>query len=152
MILIFIGVELNFPINHISFFIILQCFYLFVSDTICIWKEGPSWSWSYDSWIYNYLCKQCLSPLKLWVRTSFMARCTLQLYVIKFVCDLRQVSGFLQVLHVSSTNKTKCHSIAEIFFESGIKQHIPILEKLVSNRCMLVSPLCKMCTRYKIMW
>jgi len=24
---------------------------------------GPSWSWSYGSWIYNYLCNQCLSPL-----------------------------------------------------------------------------------------
>ena len=29
---------------------------------------GPSWSWSYDSWIYNYSCNQCLSPLTLWVR------------------------------------------------------------------------------------
>jgi hypothetical protein len=28
-------------------------------------------------WIYNYhLYNQCLSPLKLWVRTPFMARCT----------------------------------------------------------------------------
>jgi len=25
--------------------------------------KGQSWSWSYVSWIYNYLCKQCLSPL-----------------------------------------------------------------------------------------
>ena len=33
-------------------------------------------SWSYGSWIYNYLCNQCLSPLMLWVRTRFMARCT----------------------------------------------------------------------------
>jgi len=24
---------------------------------------GSSWSWSHGSWIYNYLCKQCLSPL-----------------------------------------------------------------------------------------
>jgi hypothetical protein len=24
---------------------------------------GPSWSWSYDSWIYNYLCNQCISLL-----------------------------------------------------------------------------------------
>jgi len=23
----------------------------------------PSWSWSYGSWIYNYLCNRCLSPL-----------------------------------------------------------------------------------------
>jgi len=25
-----------------------------------------SWSWSHGSWIYNYLCNQYLSPLKLW--------------------------------------------------------------------------------------
>jgi hypothetical protein len=31
--------------------------------------KGPSWSWSYGSWIYNYLCNQCISPLPLWVRT-----------------------------------------------------------------------------------
>jgi hypothetical protein len=37
---------------------------------------GPSWSWSYGSWIYNCLCNQWLSPLKLWVWTPFMARCT----------------------------------------------------------------------------
>ena len=28
---------------------------------------GPSWLW-YGSWIYNYLCNQCLSPLTFWVR------------------------------------------------------------------------------------
>jgi len=38
--------------------------------------EGSSWSWSYGSWIYNYLCNQCLSPLKLWVWIPLMARCT----------------------------------------------------------------------------
>ena len=27
-------------------------------------------------WIYNYLCNQCLSPLTLWVRSPFMAKCT----------------------------------------------------------------------------
>jgi hypothetical protein len=35
-------------------------------------NQGPSWSWSYGSWIYNYLCNQCLSPLTLWVRSQFM--------------------------------------------------------------------------------
>ena len=33
-----------------------------------VW-QGLSWLWSYGSWIYNYLCNQCLSPLTLWVRT-----------------------------------------------------------------------------------
>jgi hypothetical protein len=36
---------------------------------ISILIEGPSWPWSYGSWIYNYLCNQCLSPLML-VRIS----------------------------------------------------------------------------------
>jgi len=51
-----------------------------ISNSIKYWVpfgyEGLSWSWSYGSWIYNYLSNQCLSPLKLWVRTPFMATCT----------------------------------------------------------------------------
>jgi len=35
-----------------------------------------SWLWPYGSWIYNYLCNQCLSPVMLWVRISIRARCT----------------------------------------------------------------------------
>ena len=35
-----------------------------------------SWSWSYCSWIYNYLCNQWLSPLTFGVLIPFMARCT----------------------------------------------------------------------------
>jgi len=26
-------------------------------------SSGQSWSWSYGSWIYNYLCNQWISPL-----------------------------------------------------------------------------------------
>ena len=37
---------------------------------------GPSWPCSYISWIHNYLCSQCLSPLILWVRISTRERCT----------------------------------------------------------------------------
>ena len=37
---------------------------------------GPSWSWSYGSWIYNYMCNQCMSPLKLWARIPLMVRST----------------------------------------------------------------------------
>ena len=31
-------------------------------------NTSPSWSWSYGSWVYSYLCIQSLSPLTLWVR------------------------------------------------------------------------------------
>ena len=55
---------------------------------------GSSWSWSNGSWIYNYLCNQ-------W-RCEFEYRSyevySIQHYVIKFVSDMRQVGGFLQVL------------------------------------------------------
>ena len=37
--------------------------------------QGASLSWSYGSWIYNYLCNQCLSPLTLWVWIPLMAMC-----------------------------------------------------------------------------
>jgi hypothetical protein len=47
-------------------------FYEFRSRNV----ERSSWSWSCGSWIYHYLFNQCLSPLKLWFRTPFMARCT----------------------------------------------------------------------------
>jgi len=30
---------------------------------VFIYNKGPLWSWSYGSWIYNFLCNQCLSPL-----------------------------------------------------------------------------------------
>jgi len=33
-------------------------------------------SWSYGSWIYNYLCNPCLSPLTLWVWIQLMVRCS----------------------------------------------------------------------------
>ena len=40
--------------------------------------KGPSWSWSYGSWIYNYLFNQNqrLSPPTLCVQIPFMARFT----------------------------------------------------------------------------
>jgi len=39
-------------------------------------SKGLLWSWSYGSWIYNYLCIRCLSPLMLWVRFPLRARST----------------------------------------------------------------------------
>ena len=66
--------------------------------------QGPSLPWSYGSWIYNYQCNQCLSPLMLWVRISIRARCT-TLY--DKICQ-RLATGrwFSPGPPVSSTNKT----------------------------------------------
>jgi hypothetical protein len=41
-------------------------------------------------------------------------------YVIKFVSDLRQVSGICLCTPVFSTNKTDCHDIAEILLKVAL--------------------------------
>jgi hypothetical protein len=57
--------------------------------------KGSSWPWSYGSWIYNYPCNQCLSPC---CEFDYRSGRGVHHYVIKFVCDLQQVDGFLRVL------------------------------------------------------
>jgi hypothetical protein len=54
--------------------------------------KEPSWSWSYASWIYNYLCEFESLSCEVY---------SIQQCVIKFVSDLRQTSGFLRVLRFS---------------------------------------------------
>ena len=79
---------------------------------------GPLWPWSYGSWIYNYLCNQCLSPLMLWVRISIRARCTT---LCDKVCQWL-VTGrwFSPGPPVSSTNKTDRHDITEILLKVAL--------------------------------
>jgi hypothetical protein len=78
----------------------------------------PSWPWSYGSWIYNYLCNQCLSRLMLWVRILIRARCTT-------LCDkvcrwLAAGRLFSPGPPVSSTNKTDPHDITEILVKVAL--------------------------------
>ena len=84
-----------------------------------IWT-GQSWPWSYGSWIYTYLCNQCLSPLMLWVRISTRARCTT---LCDKVCQWLVTGRWFSP--VSSINKTDRHEITEILLKvtlSTIKQ------------------------------
>ena len=81
-------------------------------------SEGPSWSWSYGSWIYNYLCNQCISPLMLWVRISIRARCTT---LRGKVCQWLATGWcFFPCPTVSSTNKTDRHDITEILLKVAL--------------------------------
>ena len=64
-------------------------FMIFYLVSSCLWHQDASWTWSYSSWIYNYLCNQSLSPLILY---------SIQLYVIKFVSGLWQVGSLCRVL------------------------------------------------------
>jgi hypothetical protein len=82
---------------------------------LSIMSLGPSWLWSYGSWIYNYLCNQCLLPLILWVLISIRMRCiTLCDKVCQWLATGRWFSP------VSSTNKTDHHDITEILLKVAL--------------------------------
>ena len=81
-------------------------------------KKGPSWPWSYSSWVHNYQCNRCPSPLMLWVKIPLRARCT-TLY--DQVCQwLVAGQWFSPGTPVSSTNKTDRHEIAEILLKVAL--------------------------------
>jgi len=70
-----------------------MCLYMYMKSIYFMWFWcRPSCSWSYGSWIYNYLLNQYLSPLKLWVLIP------LRRGVLDTTLLLRQVGGFLRVL------------------------------------------------------
>jgi len=84
------------------------CFVIIPVLTFIHWR-GPSWS--YDSWIYNYLCNQCLSP---W-------RGVLDTTLCDTVCHWLTTGGwFSPGTPVSSTNKTDLHDITEILLKMAL--------------------------------
>ena len=83
------------------YFISIPIFYQGIAYWYLSSDKGPLRSWSYGSWIYNYLCNHYLSPLK-------------------FVSDLRQVSGFLRALRFASIIKTGRHDITEILLKVAL--------------------------------
>ena len=100
--------------------------------SVSFWKWGPSWPWSYTSWIYSYLCNQCLSPLMLWVRISIRGRCTT---LCDKVCQwLATGRWFSPGPPVSSTNKTDRHNIAEILLKVVLNTIKPTKLLICFNR------------------
>ena len=76
--------------------------------------KDPSLSWSYVSWIFNYLCNQFPLPLKLWVRIPLrqdVPHVTLCYKVCPVTC------WFSPCTPVSSANKTDRQDIAEIMLK-----------------------------------
>ena len=113
------------------------------------------WPWSYGSWIYNYLCNQCLSPLKLWVRIHLIARCT-------FCQWFAAGRWFSPSTLVSFTNKTDHHDIAEILLNVALNTitltlnvHCPN-SWLISGFVTKVTRRCHMwsrnCTPFRSTW
>jgi hypothetical protein len=86
-----------------------------------IFNQGPSWSSSYGSWIYNLPMQSV--PILTNVVSPNPADgevYSIQHYAIKFVSNLRQVGGFLPGTPVSSTNKTDRHDIHGILLKVAL--------------------------------
>jgi hypothetical protein len=104
--------------------------YLEMSFSSCPLR--PSWSWLYVSWIYNYLCYRCLSPLKLWVWTLFMAMCTRY----NIIWQASTLTFFLTCPFGQRTNKSTCLTQS---FSCPMK-----INKNYKNQRIIISNLCKM--------
>ena len=67
----FVLVELLFCSLFLCMLFRIRLF-LFLEYMLSTWdlrmSTGPSWPWSYGSWINYYLCNQCLFPLPSWIR------------------------------------------------------------------------------------
>ena len=74
-------------------------------------NRGASWSRSYGSWIYNYICNQCQSPQMLWIRIPLMTRCIRY----NIICQLHAVGWWFTP--VSCSNKIDRHKITEILLK-----------------------------------
>jgi hypothetical protein len=108
-----------------------------VATASCLLR--PSWSWSYGSWIYNYLCNQCLSPITLWVRIPLRWG-VLDTTVCHKVCQWFATNwSFSPVTPVSSTMKTDRHDISAILLEV-------VLNTITKTKpsCLLRMLLCNM--------
>jgi hypothetical protein len=77
---------------------------------------GPSWSWSYGSWIYYFLCNLCLSPLTLWVRIP-LRRGVLDKTLCDKACQWLVTDRWLSPV---SSNKTDFHDITEILVKVAL--------------------------------
>ena len=86
----------------------------------------PSWSWSCDSWIYNYMCNQRLSPIKLSIRISLRQGVLGTTFCDK-VCQWLTVGRwFSPGTSVSSTNRADHHDITELLLKVALITILPI--------------------------
>ena len=126
-----INVYYTFVLFHILMF---NCVFYYICN-----GKGQSWSWSYGSWIYNYLCNQWLSPLALWVWMP-LNRSVLDTTLCEKVYQWLATGWYFSPgTSVLSTNKTERHDITEILLAL-----IPTTPSPLCNRRRL-SKLCNLC-------
>ena len=94
--------------------------------------QEPSWPCLHGSRIYNYLCIQWLSPLKLWVRIP-LRRGALDTTLCDNVCQwLAAFQWFAPGTPVFSTDKTDRHDITAILLKVA-------LNIITLTQCMLLN-------------
>ena len=79
--------------------------------------SGPSWSKSFDSWIINYICNQCPSPLTLWGRIPLMANVLDATLCYKVCLWLAAGRWFYPGTPDTPINKTNRKDITGIFLK-----------------------------------
>ena len=111
-------------------FIFITCLFFFdlgllitplVSSHFSCTLMEPSWSLSYGSWICNYLCNQCPSPLMLWVRISIRARCTA---LCDKVCQWLATDRLFSPSTLVSSTNVKHHNPNPCTFESVMPSNV----------------------------
>ena len=94
-----------------------------------------SWSWSYGSWIYKYLCNPCLSPstLGVWIP---LGRGVSDTIWCDNVCQwLVRGWWFSLGTPVSCTNKIDRHDVAEILVKVALNTITLTLKRYTEVMC-----------------
>jgi hypothetical protein len=100
------------------FFVVFFSLFVFLLCLCWMLPVYQLWPLSYSSWIYNYICNQCLSALMLWVRISIKTRCTT---LCDKVCQwLATGRWFSPGPSVSATNKADCQDITDILLKVAL--------------------------------
>ena len=115
---------------------------LLKSTHINILRFAALWnscSWSYGSWIYDYLCNQWLSPLTLRVRIQ-LRRDVLDKTLDDKVCQWLVTGWWFSLgTPVSSINKTDRHNITEVVLKVALNTAPPKLWLSIQHQSFVVS-------------
>ena len=126
----------------------LQVLYTTLCDEVCQWLATGRWF--SPGTLYNIMW---WSLSVTYGRSVVFSRYSIQHYVIKFVSDLRQVGGFLQVLYTTLCNEVCQWLTAGRWFSPGTLvsstnkfdhndiTEIPVLLKVALNTIILFLPI-----------
>ena len=137
------AINVNIPPKRSLFSCSLLYIYIYICEqsslSLFYSTKVMSWSWLHGSWIYNYMCYRCLSPLTLWVRISPIGRCN-RYNIIRDKGFQWFAIGrwFSPGPTVSSTNKTRQPRYNWNIVESGVKHHNPNPISLRDSKLYLI--------------